>query len=64
MRDSSRNAGICINRVLRHHSTTGRSATESGSSTLGRSDSASSLAVISICSQQICWRCPNGFQHC
>ena len=21
-------------------------------------------AVISICSQQICWRCPNGIQHC
>ena len=43
---------------------TGRSGTASGSTTDGRSASAASEAVISICSQQIWRRCPKGIQHC
>ncbi len=57
------NGGISNRRALLDHTITGRSGAASGSTTDGKSASAASEAVISICSQQICRRSPNGIQH-
>ena len=57
------NGGISNKRALRDHTITGRSGAASGSTTDGKSASAASDAVISICSQQIWRRSPNGIQH-
>src|SRR5712692_2339889 len=60
MRERSISAGLANRRGGRNHKITGRSATTRGNTTAGTSIRDEFDVEISICSQQIWRRCPNG----